>query len=230
MLIQKRILLVEGQDDRVFFQEFLCQLKLEVAVEPETPRRFCATESDGVDVIRTQALPMAWNRIQTGDITHLGIVIDADSQDHNNGFSKRREQLTNILQNDYGYEVPSFSNNELEGEIFTHPEKYTAIGLWIMPTHGKDGMFEDLLLENLANETQETLLERVDDSIDTLAENRLFKDTHLSKARLSTLLAWQKKPGLATDKAYKSGIFDREANALVSLTQWLNNVFNEKNE
>ena len=68
---QQRILLVEGQGDRNFLQAFLCHLDLAIDVEPKTPKDFCSTESDGVDVVRTQALPFAYQRIKRGEITHL---------------------------------------------------------------------------------------------------------------------------------------------------------------
>jgi hypothetical protein len=144
MQAHQRILLLEGQDDRAFFQEFLSKLNLSVEVEPETPRNFCGTVSDGVDVIRTQALPIAWNLIEKGNIRYLGIIVDADASKSGNGFFKRREQFTEKLR-EYGYEIPLHSEANLKGEIFTHPEEYAPIGLWIMPTHSKDGMLEDLL-------------------------------------------------------------------------------------
>jgi hypothetical protein len=221
---QQRIILVEGQDDRAFFRHFLCKLDLQVDIEPETPKNFCQTESDGVDVLRTQALPTAWERITAGDVTHLAIVIDADSQDQGYGFAKRREQITKVLS-DYGYAIPSFSGTALTGEIFTHPEEFTPIGLWIMPTHSTDGMLEDLLLNNLGNASQQSLLSKADTAINELGDLRTFKDTHLSKARLSTLLAWQKKPGTSAGKAYQAGVFATDSAALTAFTLWLQAVF-----
>ncbi|MDD5394175.1 MAG: hypothetical protein PHE17_14275 [Thiothrix sp.] len=221
---QQRILLVEGQDDRAFFQHFLCKLELQVDIEPETPQNFCQTESDGVDVLRTQALPTAWERITAGEVTHLAIIIDADSQKQGYGFAKRREQITNVLR-DYGYNIPPFSDVTLTGEIFRHPEEFTPIGLWIMPTHSTDGMLEDLLLENLGNPTQQSLLDKADEAITGLGDLRTFKDTHISKARLSTLLAWQKKPGTSAGKAYQAGVFATDSAALTAFTQWLEAVF-----
>ncbi len=223
---QQRILLVEGQDDRAFFQHFLCKLGLEVDIEPETPKNFCQTESDGVDVLRKMALPTAWHRITTGEITHLAIVIDADSQTLGYGFIKRREQITSTLSN-YGYNIPEFSSINNPGEIFTHPDGFTSIGLWIMPTHSTDGMLEDLLLNNLnpKDNNQQALLDSADKAINDLGDLRTFKETHLSKARLSTLLAWQKKPGTSSGKAYQAGVFDTESQAINLFILWLQKVF-----
>jgi hypothetical protein len=225
MPVEQRILLVEGQDDREFFQKVICQLKLPVNIEPETPKDFCQTESDGVDVLRTRALPIALKRIQDeGKIIRLAVIADADALDQGYGFAKRREQITNVLR-DYGYDIPPFSNTTLAGEIFTHPDEYTPVGLWIMPTHSTDGMLEDLLLENLGNPAQQSLLDKADEAITGLGDLRTFKDTHISKARLSTLLAWQKKPGTSAGKAYQAGVFATDSAALTAFTQWLEAVF-----
>lgn len=225
MSIEQRILLVEGQDDREFFQQLICQLKLPVNIEPETPKGFCQTESDGVDVLRTRALPIALKRIQDeGKITRLAVIADADSQEQGYGFAKRRAQITHVLR-DYGYDIPSFSEASLTGEIFTHPDEYTPVGLWIMPTHSDNGMLEDLLLGNLSNSTQKAMLDKADEAINNLGELRTFKDTYLSKARLSTLLAWQKKPGTSAGKAYQAGVFANDSAALSAFTHWLQQVF-----
>lgn len=223
---QQKILLVEGQDDRAFFQHFLCALNLHVDIEPETPKNFCQTESDGVDVLRKQALPTAWHRITTGEITHLAIVIDADSQTLGYGFAKRREQITSTLSK-YGYEITELPSPNHQGEVFIHPEGYTSIGLWIMPNHFDDGMLEDLLLSNLnpKNDKQQALLNRADKTINGLGDLRTFKETHLSKARLSTLLAWQKKPGMSSGKAYQADVFNTESQAITSFILWLQKVF-----
>ncbi|UOG90735.1 MAG: hypothetical protein L3K52_11030 [Candidatus Thiothrix sulfatifontis] len=221
---QQKILLIEGQDDRIFFQHFLCKLDIQVDIEPKTPKNFCQTTSDGIDVLRTQALPTAWERITSGELTHLGIVVDADSQIQGYGFTKRRDQITNVLK-EYGYDIPELSNIPLKGEIFTHPEEFTPIGLWIMPTHSADGMLEDLLLDNLSDNIQQALLDKADETISELGDLRTFKDTHLSKARLSTLLAWQKKPGTSAGKAYQAGVFAADSAALTAFTLWLQAVF-----
>ena len=225
MQARQRILLLEGQDDRDFFQEFLCKLNLSVKVEPETPRNFCGTVSDGVDVIRTQALPVAWNLIKKGNIRYLGIIVDADASVSGNGFFKRREQFTEKLR-EYGYEIPLYSTSNVKGEIFSHPEEYAPIGLWIMPTHSKDGMLEDLILSNLANSIQKKLLKKTDKALNKLVgELRLFKKSHLSKTRLATLLAWQRNAGIAMNKAHTVPIFDDQSKNFIHLSTWLQQLF-----
>lgn len=61
-MLQQRILLVEGQDDRELLQKMICTLDLRnIEILPKTPKDFCESESDGVDVLRTQALPFAFS-------------------------------------------------------------------------------------------------------------------------------------------------------------------------
>ncbi|HPE59832.1 MAG TPA: hypothetical protein PLB10_05805 [Thiolinea sp.] len=223
----QHILLVEGQDDREFFQHLLCRLEFDIQVEPETPRNFCQTASDGVDVLRTRALPLALNRIRSGDIACLGIVIDADSQTLGYGFEKRRTQyLEPLAREGYNTENPA-TNTDTLGEIFSHPDNLAPIGLWIMPDHRQDGALEDLLLHSITTAQQQALLNQADADLTLLKQHdlRLFKDKHLSKARLSTLLSWQEKPGISAGKAYRAGIFPVTTHELTSFHNWLTKLF-----
>ncbi|SEA07687.1 hypothetical protein SAMN05660964_00845 [Thiothrix caldifontis] len=225
-MTDQRILLVEGESDKDFCQQLICTLKLYVTIEPETPRSLCQqAESDGVDVLRTIALPLALTRLSKKQITHLAVIVDADSSVQGYGFIKRRAQITTLLEQ-YGYIITELQSSISQGEIFSHTKAgIPSVGLWIMPTHSIDGMLEDLLLDNLGNPTQQSLLSKADTAINELGDLRTFKDTHLSKARLSTLLAWQKKPGTSAGKAYQAGVFNTDSAALTAFTLWLQAVF-----
>jgi hypothetical protein len=225
-MTDQRILLVEGESDKDFCQQLICTLKLNVTIEPETPRNLCQhAESDGVDVLRTIALPFALTRLSKKQITHLAVIVDADSSVHGYGFLKRRAQITVLLEQ-HGYIIPTLQTPFSQGEIFPHTKAgIPSVGLWIMPTHSTDGMLEDLLLDNLGNPAQQSLLSKADAAISDLGDLRTFKDTHLSKARLSTLLAWQKKPGTSAGKAYQSGVFSADSTAITAFTLWLQKVF-----
>ncbi|OQX13359.1 MAG: hypothetical protein BWK73_12285 [Thiothrix lacustris] len=225
-MTDQRILLVEGESDKDFCQQLICTLKLDVTIEPETPRSLCQqAESDGVDVLRTIALPFALTRLSKKQITHLAIIVDADSSIQGYGFIKRRSQITTLLAK-RGYVIPELETPPSQGEIFSHTKAgIPSVGLWIMPTHSTDGMLEDLLLDNLGNSKQQSLLSKADTAISELGDLRTFKDTHLSKARLSTLLAWQKKPGTSAGKAYQAGIFATDSAELTAFTRWLQATF-----
>lgn len=227
-MTDQRILLVEGESDKDFCQQLICTLKLDVTIEPETPRSLCQqAESDGVDVLRTIALPLALTRLSKKQITHLAVIIDADSSVHRYGFIKRRAQITTLLEK-HGYIITELQNSISQGEIFSHTKAgIPSVGLWIMPTHSMDGMLEDLLLDNLENPTQQSLLNKVDAAIRDLGDLQAFKETHLSKARLSTLLSWQKKPGMSAGKAYQAKVFDTnpKTSTIIPFTAWLTRVF-----
>ncbi len=227
-MTDQRILLVEGESDKDFCQQLICTLKLDVTIEPETPRSLCQqAESDGVDVLRTIALPFALTRLSKKQITHLAVIVDADSSAQGYGFLKRRAQITALLEQ-HGYVIPALQNPLSQGEIFSHTKAgIPSVGLWIMPTHGTDGMLEDLLLDNLGNPAQQSLLNKADTAINELGDLRTFKETHLSKARLSTLLAWQRKPGMSAGKAYHAKVFDTnpDTSIIIHFTTWLTRVF-----
>ena len=222
----QRILLVEGESDRDFCQELVCNLRLNVTINPKTPRDVCeSVYSNGVDVLRTNALPKLLSRLATQQITHLGIIIDADTSAQGYGFNKRREQFTNLFVQ-HGYIIPETSCSI--GELFLHSKQgIPPVGLRIMPNHQQDGMLEDLLINNLNGEQQKALLAKANKTIEELGNLCLFKNTQFTKAQLATILAWQRKPGLSISKAYKAGIFDLNGNDLIQLIRWLKVVFNQ---
>lgn len=119
-MTDQRILLVEGESDKDFCQQLICTLKLDVTIEPETPRSLCQqAESDGVDVLRTIALPFALTRLSKKQITHLAIIVDADSSIQGYGFIKRRSQITTLLA-ERGYIIQIRNATKSRRNILSH--------------------------------------------------------------------------------------------------------------
>ena len=219
---RERTLLVEGEDDKKFFTTLLKKdLKLEendFIIEP--PKATGEAYRNGINTL-LKILPSRLAFVKSGVIRKLAIVIDADSD--NFGFIHRRTQITDILKN-HGYSINDLPNTTNTGEIFNHPDGF-IVGLWIMPNHVNNGMFEDCLLETIHTTSQLALLATARDTIKNLGSQRLFIDKHISKAELSTWLAWQEDIGMSVGYAYHKGLFNKEHSNIQSLITWLQKVF-----
>lgn len=229
--MSKKILLVEGNDDRAFFKAFCKKLNIADVEVPEitivTPKDRGSQRNGWTNLL--DHLPTEIKRLRSGDIDKLAIVLDADFQpDNNGGLVSRRSLVTNkindfLQEHNYGlYEIseqPHYQN----GDIFKHSNGLSDIGLWIMPDHQNDGMIENLVEQMISTDTeQRSLLAHADLSINNLP-TKLFKDIHLSKARIYTWRAWQKEPGIRLPDALSQNLLTIEAAA--NFSNWLVSVF-----
>lgn len=229
--MSKKILLVEGNNDRAFFKAFCKTLGLTDVEIPEitivTPKDRGSQRNGWTNLV--DHLPTEIKRLRSGDIDKLAIVIDADfSPDNNGGVTSRRNliahKINDFLQyQKYGlYEIAEQPNYQ-KGDIFKHSNGLPDIGLWIMPDHQNDGMIENLIEQMISTNTeQQSLLAHVDLSINNLPA-KLFSDIHLSKARIYTWRAWQKEPGIRLPDALSENLLTLEAAA--NFSNWLISVF-----
>ena len=219
---RERTLLVEGEDDKKFFTTLLRKdLKLEeknFIIEP--PKATGEVYRNGINTL-LKILPSRLAFVKSGVIRKLAIVIDADSD--NFGFIHRRTQITDILKT-HGYIIGDLPISPNTGEIFNHPDGF-MVGLWVMPNHNDDGMFEDCLLETIHTTSQLALLATAKNTIQSLGDQRLFIEKHVSKAELSTWLAWQEDVGMSVGYAYHKGLFDKNHSNIQALINWLKEVF-----
>ena len=70
---------------------------------------------------------------------------------------------------------------------------------------------------------QISLLKHAEKSIDNLPTKLFDKALHLTKAKVFTWRAWQKRPGIPLNKALHDGILDRSKS--VNFENWLKQVF-----
>lgn len=218
--MSRYVLLVEGNDDQDFFRTY-CELISIASVEVTPPKTLNASTGDGWSNL-VKNLPILLNQIKAGDVDKLGIVLDADYPPNNNGsFSKRYQLVTDELTK-FGYSIPRKPNNNI-GEIFNHPDGLPSIGLWIMPDHKSDGMLEGFVESMISDAAQVGLLQHATQSIASLPSTLFNKSLHLTKAKIFTWRAWQKRPGLSLSKALQDGILDRSKST--HFENWLKKVF-----
>lgn len=229
--MDKHLLLVEGTNDKWFFTVLLETIpSIQPTVYP--PQDYSPNQSSGIDsLLRNLEIPLKF--LDEEKCERLAIVVDADYEENNYGFSRRREQIKNLLEN-YGYNIPDTPSQYGKGELFEHNDGLAPIGLWVMPNHGNEGMLEDFLLPCIHEEPRQELLNIVNSSISSLEDQEQFKgirfsSSHKSKVQLSTWLNWQKKPNNCRELGFACGLknqwFDPEHENLINLKQWLKNVF-----
>jgi len=228
-------LLVEGKSDQDFFR-FLIKDDPDLQHIQISPPKPLGGSSDGVAGV----LEMLPNLLKFKEIdsNSLGIVLDADFQANDKGFICRRNEVLEILR-PFGYIASDADeNSQLQGEIFQHDDGLSPVGLWIMPDHQSDGMFETLLLDTVNGENRQQLFSRLEEEINAVATNEQlqeirFKDAHRHKILLNTWLNWQKQPAACrsdsisiVECALMQGWLDASHQNVVSLRSWLTSTFN----
>lgn len=216
----RHVLLVEGNNDQDFFKTY-CELLGIAKIEVIPPKSLDASTGDGWSNL-VKNLPILLGQIKAGDVDKFGIILDADHPPANNGgFAKRFQLVTDELTK-FGYNYPAKPNYKT-GEIITHPDGLPPIGLWIMPDHQSDGMLEGFVASLISDTTQVSLLTHAEQSINNLPTTLFNKALHLTKAKVFTWRAWQKRPGIPLSTALQSNILDRSK--AVSFESWLKKIF-----
>lgn len=230
-------LLVEGKGDQDFFR-FLIKDDPDLQHIEISPPKPLGGSSDGVAGV----LEMLPNLLKFKEIdsNSLGIVLDADFQINNKGFICRRNEVLEILRR-FGYITPEVDDSQWQGETFQHDDGLSPVGLWIMPDHHSDGMFETLLLDAVKGESRQQLFSRLEEEMNAVATNDQlqeirFKDAHRHKVLLNTWLNWQKQPAACrsdsisiVECALTQGWLDANHQNVMALSRWLKSIFN-KNE
>lgn len=223
-----KVLLVEGADDRDFFQAVLAYSMLQnVNIAPKTPRQVDASiKKDGVGNLLI-ALELQLKTLnQVDGIDRLGIVVDADHATNdpscNFGFSVRRKQVADVLAAQ-GW-LPT-STPSTKGELFRHPDGLPDVGLWVMPDHGADGMLEDFVMPLIAGVDQQRLFQHAQATVGNLPVTLFNPKLHTTKACVATWRAWQKSPGGSLGKVLQSEALDLTLSPASEFIGWLKVTF-----
>ena len=162
-------LLVEGVNDQhVFYHLF---------EHHQIPENFRVEAKEGVEALLND-LDM---ELERSGLTHLGIVIDADTN-----LQFRWDALRDKLLK-YGYKmIPS--RPRVDGTIITE-EGLPVVGVWVMPENTLPGMLEDFLHFLVpTGDSLWALAEEVTQKVES--QNCRFRPTYRSKAKMYAWLAW----------------------------------------
>ena len=217
MAMAEHILLVEGESDRSFFEAVCKTLKLQPSVTVAPPKDVGGSHNTKEGVFNH--LPILLNQLGDAQITHLAVVVDADSAVNGGGCQRAIDKVTKIVE-PYGFTLAS---NPVGGVFFQNDDGLADFGLWVMPNNSDEGMLEDWI-KSCIHPGEHQLFAHAETVVDKLPQPK-FKPIHISKAEVATWLAWQKQPGHGLYRAIEDQLIDRNSALFKELCIWLTHIY-----
>jgi hypothetical protein len=218
-----RLLLVEGDSDKNFFEQVCKLLSLDTRVRVVPPKDVGGGYNNKEGVFNH--LPIELQQIADGQLQRLAIIIDADYKDAN-GLGCRRtiERVEEIVQ-PFQFVLAQNSRNNLGGLRFKHADGLADFGLWIMPNNQDEGMLEDWI-KHCVKQDEKTLFQHATEVVSALPQPK-FKPIHRTKADVATWLAWQNSPGHGLYRALweKEILIDQNNPWYQGLAGWLQDIY-----
>ncbi len=219
MANSQKILLVEGETDKSFFEEICKKLSLNTTVQVAPPRDLGGTHNTKGGVLNH--LKILLPQLEDGQLTNIAVIVDADYIEHGSGGQKTVEQVSDVLES-FDFTLKNSTSNQ-EGLLFKHSDGLGDFGLWVMPNNNREGMLEDWIIECIKND-ETALFQQATTAVQQLSSPK-FK-THLqAKAEVATWLAWQKTPGHGLYSVMKEGLLDENSVLYTKLGNWLKSIF-----
>lgn len=224
----KKILLVEGETDKCFFEELCKKLALETEVHIAPPKELAQLAQDNVKAYNSKQgvfnyLSTILPQLNDGSLTNIAIIVDADYVIYKEGKQKTITDICNRLT-PFGFQLKPYNKNQ-NGFIFEHSDGLNDLGLWIMSNDEGEGMLEDWIISCL-NENESQLIQQAENAIHLLSPPK-FKSHHQTKAKVATWLAWQKKPDYGVYTVFNDELLDENSAPFVELNNWLKTIFSE---
>jgi len=219
MAMAEHILLVEGESDRSFFKEVCKTLGLHPSVTVALPKDVDGSWNGKEGVFNI--LPIWLSQLVDADatLTHLAVVVDADSVANGGGYQRAIDKVTKIVE-PYGFTLASTPD---EGILFQHGDGLADFGLWVMPNNSDEGMLEDWI-KSCVHPDEHELFAHAETVVATLPQTK-FRPIHISKAEVATWLAWQKQPGHGLYRAVEDQLIDVNSALFKELCVWLTHIY-----
>ncbi len=215
----RRLLIVEGEEDKKFFEAVFRAMghpdKVEILHHPSGKSNAILVFGATLDLF-TRASK-----------ARVGLAVDADDPTLNpsDGFSNTRKSVNEELQQ------RSFNGLVLGGNTsglvsISNKSSDILAGLWVMPNNASNGYLEDFATSvvapnergrySFASETCKSVLNGL-----LSGPNFAFKPHHFPKAAVGTWLAWSDPPRMNLGTAVSRGLLDIKHNQFQSLIVWL---------
>jgi hypothetical protein len=219
MASSNRLLLVEGEADKSFFQAFCKAQALEEIITVSPPRGLGGSKNTKQGAINY--LPELLKQLPDGKLERLGLIVDADQVTFGGGFDKTLEQIKTVLAaHDFSLQEQLLTDG---GIVFQHQDGLADFGLWIMPNNNDEGMLENWIAQSI-HPHDIALYQHAQTTVNALAIPK-FKPIRQTKAEIATWLAWQEKPGEGLYYAIDGKLLDQTAPLYTGFLAWLHHVF-----
>lgn len=226
--MKKNILLVEGSNDKAFFERLCNKHGLKYIVQVSNPVDFVSSSQGGFNskqgVINSLKTLLPLLEDDDSAINKVAIILDADITGNNNGgFSSTINQIE-VKAGEFKYNKHSHCNPGIE---LKHSDKnMPALGVWVMPDNKSDGTIENWIKDNII-ESERRLFEHACNVVSNLPITK-FSGSSVAKAELATWLSWQNQPGRTVAYTLKDGneLIDVNDVKYLGLVDWLTKFFN----
>lgn len=215
-------LIVEAESDKSFIQAFLRheKLNLQLNIDVATPQDFEPTAYTTKQAV-FQQLPRLVKLLETGQVSHIGILVDMDFTNKTDIKTQNLRQISERL-NPLGFHQRHQQNNN-SGFYFENSDYDNPIGVWLMPNNQDEGYLESWVKMAMSSD-QQSHFTQVENFIQSLGTSH-FKNpmTAIDKAHIYTWLATQQKP---TQDLSKSLELIEQNNAIYqNFKNWLISTF-----
>ena len=185
----KKVLLVEGESDKGFFEQICKLLALDTEIRVASPKDLEGGRNSKQGVFNLLPTLLPFLLIEDG-LTHIAIIVDADYLALNGlGFQKTIDRVSDIVK-PFGF---NWDQNAASGIIYKHSDGLADFGLWIMPDNQNEGMLEDLI-KACVDQSEQALFKQAQSVVNNIPHPK-FPSHLTSKAEVATWLALQKQPG-----------------------------------
>ena len=186
-------LIVEAESDKSFIQAFLRheKLNLQLNIDVATPQDFESTTYTTKQAV-FQQLPRLVKLLETGQVSHIGILVDMDFTDKTDIKTQNLRQISERL-NPLGFHQRQQQNNN-SGFYFENSDYDNPIGVWLMPNNQNEGYLETWVKMAMSSD-QQSHFTQIENFIQSLGTSH-FKNPVIAmdKARIFTWLSTQTKP------------------------------------
>ena len=218
-----RLLIVEGEEDKKFFEAVLRAMSHADQVEI---RHHPSGKANAILVFGARL-----DLLTRASKARVGLAVDADDPVLNasDGFVNTQKSVNQQLQQRRfnGLVVGAGTSGFLSR---TNQGSDVLTGLWVMPDNGSNGYLEDFANSVVAPSEQGRHSFAFKQSRAVLnashgGPNFAFKAHHLPKAAVGTWLAWSDPPRMNLGTAVSRGLLDIQHTKFQSLIAWLNLLY-----
>lgn len=207
MAVQKKVLLVEGVNDKHVINNLLKAHDIENIIT--------IRDKEGIsNILATLKTEVDANQ------DFLGIVVDANSS-----LDSRWQSLANRLR-DGEIDYPKVPAEPVESGLILERQGFLPkLGVWVMPNNKLVGKIENFI-RLLVSEEKENLWQIVENVVSEIPDNeKLFADKDIIKAQVHTFLAWQDEPGRPMGESITRRYFQTDAPDALNFVEWIRKLF-----
>jgi 5S rRNA maturation endonuclease (ribonuclease M5) len=195
-ITKPKVILVEGKEDKKFFDAFIQDLHL---------RSIQVVPMDGRHPL-TDKIESVKNTPGFGNVTTFGVVIDADRN-----YQAAQQSLSAALRN-LGFAVPA--------DTLTKAGNTPSVIVMILPKRNVQGALEDLCLSAVKSDPAFPCLNRYFDCLSKKGINPL----NSSKAKIHAFISSRSKADLTFGQAAQAGYWPFSSNVFDEVKQFLRTI------